>query len=151
MRSCLMKTDSAARIEAADRAPSANIGIPWPQGTVAPSRSALDATYSMSSTMTGQEVARHIADYAVLSRRMHRDQSAFVDPYTGKVRAELVTYRERCPLCASREYRFIFAKHGFDHMVCEVCDLIFTLQVLDPARAKHIESADDGDTYGELK
>jgi SAM-dependent methyltransferase len=105
----------------------------------------------MSSTMTGQEVARSIADYAVLARRMHQEQSAFVDPYTGNARADLVTYRTRCPLCGSQEYRFIFAKHGFDHMVCEACDLIFTLQVLDPAKAKHIESADDGDTYGELK
>jgi SAM-dependent methyltransferase len=121
------------------------------EGVVAPVRSPLDAIYSMSSRMTGREVAQTIDRYDELSQRMHREFAAFVDPYTSKVKAGLAHMRTACPLCGNSEFRFLFTKHGFDHALCANCDLIFTVQVLDPEKTRHLEEADDGDTYGELK
>ena len=75
----------------------------------------------------------------------------YIDPFTGKVKNENVITREKCPLCDSKDFKFLFQKHGFDHMSCNSCDLIFTLQILDKSKIGHLERGGEGDSYGNYK
>jgi len=75
----------------------------------------------------------------------------YFDPYTKKVKANLVKTRKECPLCFSENFRYLFTKHGFDHMLCESCELIFTHQVLDPKKIEFLQEGKEGDDYGMYK
>jgi 2-polyprenyl-3-methyl-5-hydroxy-6-metoxy-1,4-benzoquinol methylase len=67
------------------------------------------------------------------------------------VKSDIAIIRDKCPLCDSKDFRFLFVKHGFDHVICSKCDLIFTLQIIDESKLKYMESGKEGDLYGELK
>ena len=75
----------------------------------------------------------------------------YIDQYTKKVRSELAILRDKCPLCDSKNFTFLFDKHGFDHMLCNSCELIFTHQILDLSKIKFLEEGDEGDAYGDYK
>ena len=75
----------------------------------------------------------------------------YLDPYTNKVDNSYIIWRDKCPLCDSKDFRFLFIKHGFDHMICDSCKLIFTLQILDNSKIGHLEEGEEGDNYGKYK
>jgi len=115
------------------------------------SQSELDEVYSLSSKISCAEFADSIPGY---ERHIYTANGNFLrysDLSTNKVRNDLCVMRSCCPLCESNNFRFLFVKHGFDHMICNDCDLIFTQQYLDPEKTKHMEEAETGDKYGEYK
>lgn len=114
-------------------------------------RSKLDETYSLSSVMTRAEMVSKIRDYSLQSQIEHMEPSKYIDPFTGKAKNDLVIYRTKCPLCESNKFAFLFVKHGFDHMLCNDCNLIFTLQTLDHEKIKFLEVGNEGDNYGAYK
>lgn len=113
--------------------------------------SKLDDIYSLSSTLTGKEMTEKITDYAIQSQIENMEPSKYIDRFSGKAKNELVIYRSKCPLCDSEKFDFLFTKHGFDHMLCHNCDLIFTLQILDHEKIKFLEAGNEGDNYGNYK
>jgi len=114
-------------------------------------RSELDEAYSLSSKITCAEFAKSIPGYEKHIYKVIGDFQKYIDLSTHKVRNDLCVIRNTCPLCEAKNFRFLYEKHGFDHMICEDCELIFTLQVLDPEKTKHLENAETGDQYGEYK
>ena len=94
---------------------------------------------------------KKVENYEQISLGTKQELMKYIDSYTGKVKSDISKIRDKCPLCDSIDYRFLFIKDGFDHMVCNSCDLIFTLQVLDPNKIKFLEAGKEGDNYGELK
>ena len=114
-------------------------------------RSKLDDVYSLSNTLTCKEMTDRFSNFEqfVITRDM--EYSKYMDFYTKKVKSEISFNREECPLCDSKNYRYLFRRHGFDHMICDSCDLIFTLQVLDSSKISHLEDGKEGDGYGEYK
>ncbi len=92
-----------------------------------------------------------ISDYNFQSQTEHMEPSKYIDPFTGKAKNDLVINRIKCPLCDSQDFDFLFIKHGFDHMLCTDCKLIFTLQVLDHDKIKFLEFGKEGDNYGAYK
>jgi len=115
-------------------------------------RSKLDEYYSLSNTMTRKEMVSKIANYAdasLVSRGMAL--AKYIDPFTDKVKSEYVVQRDRCPLCDSKDFAFLFTKEGFDHMLCNSCELIFTLQILNSDKIKFMEQGGEGDSYGKYK
>ena len=70
------------------------------------------------------------------------------DSVTGK---DMWNTRHKCPLCNSKDFKFIFEKHGFDFEKCNDCDLIFTLQVLDLDKLPYMDDGTEGDYYGMSK
>ncbi len=114
-------------------------------------RSKLDEIYSLSSKITGKEFMARIPNGEKLYANLNAAITRYIDPYTGKVRDEYVVVRDKCPLCDSKDYKFLFLKDGFDHMLCNSCDLIFTLQILDNEKCRHLEEGIEGDSYGEYK
>lgn len=114
-------------------------------------RSELDDMYSLSSKFTNKEMYEKMPGTEKISRNLQLELNKYIDPFTRKVNNELITIREKCPLCDSKDFKFIFEKHGFDHMNCNSCDLIFTLQVLDPNKIRFLEESEEGDSYGQHK
>lgn len=114
-------------------------------------RSKLDDIYSLSSKMTCKEMWNSMPGSADANRKLVLELNKYVDPFTGKAQAEYTILRHKCPLCDSENFEFLFIKHGFDHMLCHSCDLIFTLQILDNSKLGHLEEGGEGDQYGEYK
>lgn len=114
-------------------------------------RSELDDMYSMCNTLTRKEFVEKITNYNEIDYSNKSEPMKYVDPFTGKVKNEICHTRKQCPLCDSIDYGFLFMKHGFDHMLCNSCDLIFTLQVLDTNKIKFLEEGKEGNTYGNYK
>lgn len=114
-------------------------------------RSELDEHYSLSNKLTCKEMISSYDDYEQIYQTKELEYVKYIDPFTNKVKSEIIINRDKCPLCDSKNYRYLFAKHGFDHMVCDSCDLIFTLQILDNSKISHIEEGKAGDSYGDYK
>jgi SAM-dependent methyltransferase len=114
-------------------------------------RSELDEMYSMCNTLTRKEFIEKITNYDQIDYSNKAEPMKYIDPYTGKVRDEISIIRKECPLCDSDNFRYLFVKHGFDHMICNSCDLIFTFQVLDTKKIKFLEEGKEGNTYGNYK
>ena len=113
--------------------------------------SKLDEIYSFSSSFTSKEMTLKIPDYDLQSQIENMEPSKYIDRFTGKAKNEIVIHRSKCPLCDSDHFEFLFVKHGFDHVLCSKCDLIFTLQILDHERIKFLEVGGEGDNYGNYK
>ena len=113
--------------------------------------SKLDEIYSLSSNHTSKEMTSMISGYAEQSQIENMEPSKYIDRFSGKVKNELAIYRTGCPLCESKNFDYLFTKHGFDHMLCNDCELIFTLQILDHEKIKFLEVGKEGDNYGDYK
>jgi len=113
--------------------------------------SKLDEIYSLSSKMTRKEMVQRYANYTEIDISHKQEPMKYIDQYTDKVKSELRILRDKCPLCSSKNISFLFIKHGFDHMLCNECDLIFTLQVLDRNKINFLEVGKEGETYGNVK
>ena len=92
-------------------------------------RSKLDDMYSLSSKVSCKEMYEQMPGADKISRKLQLELNKYIDPFTRKVNNDFINLRKNCPLCDSKDFHFIFEKHGFDHMLCDSCDLIFTLQV----------------------
>ena len=116
-------------------------------------RSKLDEIYSLSNQITRKQFVERIPDYDEFASLTAREMelSKYIDSFTHKVKDEYLTRRDCCPLCDSTDFSFLFVKEGFDHMLCNSCDLIFTLQVLDNQKISHLERGREGDAYGRYK
>lgn len=86
-----------------------------------------------------------------ISRDLQLELNKYIDPFTGKIDNKFVIMRSQCPLCDSKDFDFLFVKHGVDHILCKSCDLIFTLQILDSSKIKYLEESKEGDSYGAYK
>ncbi len=115
------------------------------------SRSRLDDIYSLSSKITCKEFVERVSGGQRIFEKVLHEYTKYVDPYTGKVKNEYITMRDKCPLCFSKSFGYLFTKDGFDHMLCSSCDMIFTLQILDNAKTHYLEEGGEGNAYGELK
>ena len=113
--------------------------------------SELDEVYSLSSKITCAEFAKSIPGYESDIHTANRNFLKYSDLSTNKVRNDLCVMRNCCPLCEAKNFRFLFEKHGFDHMICDDCDLIFTLLYVDQQKTKHMYKSEQGDKYGEYK
>ena len=113
--------------------------------------SKLDEIYSLSSSLTCKEMISKINNYALQSQIENMEPSKYIDRFTGKAKNELIINRSICPLCDSQNFNFLFTKHGFDHALCNECDLIFTLQILDHEKIKFLAVGKEGDNYGDYK
>jgi len=113
-------------------------------------RSKLDDLYSLSSKMTRKEFRARVKDMPEISDEA-AELTKYINFYTGKVKNEFTVMRDKCPLCDSKNFSFMFTLHGFDHMLCNSCDLIFTLQVLENDKIKYLEKGKEGDAYGKYK
>ncbi len=115
-------------------------------------RSKLDEFYSHSNTRTRKEVTDELSNYRQFSLSSRDSELLkYVDPFTAKVSDEFVIIRNKCPLCDSLNYSFLFIKHGFDHVHCNECKLIFTNQILDESKISYMEEGGEGDNYGNYK
>lgn len=56
--------------------------------------------------------------------QMHDELLRFVDPATGKARADLVEHIP-CPLCAGTVYNVLFTKLGLDFVRCGKCSFVY--------------------------
>jgi SAM-dependent methyltransferase len=113
-------------------------------------RSKLDEIY-FSSKFTCKEMLDKMPGADKISLNLQLELNKYIDPFTNKVNGKFVKLRKNCPLCESNDIEFIFLKHGFDHMICNSCDLIFTLQLLDTNKIKFLEEGEEGDSYGNYK
>ncbi len=114
-------------------------------------RSKLDDVYSLSNKITRKEMVEMLQSYNEIDLSNKQEPMKYIDQYTGKVKNEISIMRDKCPLCFSKNFRHLFVKHGFDHMICDSCDLIFTLQILDHNKIKFLEEGKEGNTYGMYK
>lgn len=114
-------------------------------------RSELDDIYSMCNVLTRKEFVDKISNYAEIDYSNKAEPMKYIDSFTGKVKNDICNIRKHCPLCDSDDFGFLFIKHGFDHMICNSCDLIFTLQILDVNKIKFLEEGKEGNTYGNYK
>lgn len=114
-------------------------------------RSKLDEVYSLSNTITCKEMWSKVKNYESIAIARDQELIKYVDQYTQRVKSNIVTMRDKCPLCDSKDFGFLFLRHGFDHMICNECDLIFTLQIIDQDKMKYLEVGKEGDLYGDLK
>ena len=114
-------------------------------------RSELDKIYSLCNTLTRKQMIDKISNYEQIDQSNKGEPMKYIDQYTGKVKNEICIIREKCPLCGSKNNEFLFIKHGFDHMLCNTCELIFTLQILDTNKIKFLEEGKEGNTYGNYK
>ena len=104
------------------------------------SRSELDGVYSLSSKISCAEFVKSIPGY---ERQIYSSIGNFLkysDLSTNKARNDLCVMRTCCPLCESKNFRFLFEKQGWDHMICDDCDLIFTLLTLDQEKIAHMNN-----------
>jgi len=113
--------------------------------------SKLDEMYSLSSICTGKELIEKMPGIAKNNLDVWIALNEYIDQYTNKVRNELAILRDKCPLCDSKDFTFLFDRHGFDHMFCNSCELIFTHQILDLSKIKYMDKGDEGDAYGDYK
>tara|TARA_R110001583_G_scaffold5729_5_gene30506 strand:+ start:9408 stop:10448 length:1041 start_codon:yes stop_codon:yes gene_type:complete len=114
----------------------------------------LNELYSLSDSTTGKEMWTMVYgddDYEKVSRKTNESFVRYINPFTGKVRDKYTYTRHKCPLCDSKDFKFIFEKHGFDFEKCNDCDLIFTLQVLDLDKLPYMDDGTEGDYYGMSK
>jgi len=107
--------------------------------------------YSLSSKLTRKEMLERIKGDEEINQKLVLSLNRYLDPFTKKVNSNYIIWRDKCPLCHSKDFRFLFVKHGFDHMICDSCDLIFTLQILDNSKIGHLEEGEEGDNYGKYK
>ncbi len=114
-------------------------------------RSELDKIYSLCNTLTRKQMVDKISSYEQLDQSNKGEPMKYIDQYTGKLKNEICITRDKCPLCSSKNYEFLFIKHGFDHMLCNTCELIFTLQIMDTNKIKFLEEGKEGNTYGNYK
>ena len=114
-------------------------------------RSKLDEMYSLCDTLTRKEMVDKIEKYELINQSNKSEPTKYIDQYTNKVKNEICIIRTKCPLCDSTDFGYIFTKHGFDHMICNSCDLIFTQQVLDSSKIKFLEVGNEGNIYGMYK
>jgi 2-polyprenyl-3-methyl-5-hydroxy-6-metoxy-1,4-benzoquinol methylase len=114
-------------------------------------RSRLDDVYSLSSKLTCKKMWDSMPGSATANCKLVLELNKYVDPFTGKADSRYILNRTKCPLCDSNDYEFLFLKHGFDHALCNSCNLIFTLQILDNTKLSHLEQGGEGDQYGEYK
>ena len=115
-------------------------------------RSKLDEVYSLSNKFTREEMISKISNYENLSlTKRESELSKYIDPFTKKVKSKFTIIRDNCPLCESEVIEFLFEKQGFDHMLCDSCDLIFTLQIIDESKLPYMEEGGEGDAYGGYK
>ena len=114
-------------------------------------RSKLDDVYSLSDKLTRREMLEKFKGDEEINKKLLLSLNNYIDPFTNRVYGNLVTWRKECPLCDSKNFRFLFVKHGYDHMICNSCDLIFTLQILDNSKIGHHEESEEGDSYGQYK
>lgn len=113
--------------------------------------SRLEDVYSLSSKITRKEMISRYSDYNAIDLSHKQEPMKYIDQYTNRVKNEFVINRDKCPLCFSKDFAFLFLKHGFDHMLCNSCDMIFTLQILNHEKIKFLEVGNEGDTYGDVK
>src|SRR2546428_1254648 len=114
-------------------------------------RSKLDEIYSLSNKITCKEMISKFENYEKLWQEEKAELNNYIDPFTNKVKSDIIILRDKCPLCDSKDLSYLFIKDGFDHMVCNSCDLIFTLQLLDQTKIKYMEEGKEGDNYGKYK
>lgn len=62
-----------------------------------------------------------------------REIKQFIDPRTGKVRADLVN-KVRCLLCDQDDCRYLFSKDGFDFVRCHHCSHVYVNPQMDEAK-----------------
>lgn len=113
-------------------------------------RSNLDEVYSLSGKITCKEIISRSPNWVGMNQ-LTPEMIKYIDIYTNKVKDSISIKRDRCPLCNSKDYSFIFMKHGFDHALCNSCDLIFTLQILDTIKISYLETGKEGEAYGAHK
>ncbi|MGI0060962.1 MAG: class I SAM-dependent methyltransferase [Nitrosotalea sp.] len=113
-------------------------------------RSKLDDIYSLSNKITRKEFVSRLKNEVGMNG-LAAELLKYMDIYTGKVKNEICIIRDKCPLCDLKNYNFLFTQHGFDHMLCDSCDLIFTLQVLDNDKIKFLQEGQEGSSYGQYK
>ena len=75
----------------------------------------------------------------VFNRRTERDKHLknreeniipnYINKKTGELKGLFVNSRE-CPLCAENDYYIIFNKSGFDHVKCNVCEMVYVNPIL---------------------
>ena len=114
-------------------------------------KSKLEDIYSLSSKLTCKEMVSKFKDFEKNWMQDRLEYGKYLDLFTGKVNSDYVTMRDKCPLCFSKDFRFLFIKEGFDHMICNSCFLIFTLQVLDTNKISYMSVGEEGDAYGDYK
>ena len=114
-------------------------------------RSKLDNVYSLSNKITRKEMVDLFSDYEGMAISSKSEPMKYYDIFTNKVRSDITILRDKCPLCDSKDYRHLFVKHGFDHLLCDSCDLIFTQQILNHSKIKFLEDGKEGDEYGKMK
>lgn len=114
-------------------------------------RSKLDEIYSLSNKITRKEMVDRYSNYEEISVSQRTEPMKYIDIFTGKVQSNLCSKRNECPLCFSKKYSYLFTKHGFDHVLCQDCELIYTLYILDHEKIKFLEKGNEGDTYGNVK
>lgn len=114
-------------------------------------RPRLDEIYSLSSKLTCKEMWDSMPGTADVNCKLVLELNKYVDSFTGKANSEYIINRTKCPLCDSHDFKFLFLKHGFDHMLCNSCNMIFTLQILDNSKLGHLEEGGEGDEYGNYK
>jgi len=113
--------------------------------------SKLEDLYSLSSKISCKEMWSKVKNYEAIAVSRDQELIKYLDQYTQRVKSNIAIIRDKCPLCDSKDFKFLFVKHGFDHMLCNNCDLIFTLQIIDENKLKYMESGKEGDLYGDLK
>lgn len=114
-------------------------------------RSKLEDVYSLSGKMTCKDMISQFKDFEKNWMKDRLEYGKYLDSFTGKVRSDLVYLRDKCPLCFSKDFRFLFIKEGFDHMICNSCNMVFTLQLLDTKKIQYMAEGEEGDAYGDYK
>ncbi len=114
-------------------------------------KSKLDSIYSLSSKISCADFAKKFPNYKEDIYKINGQLLENIDLHTFKPLDDQIKYRKECPLCSSKKFRFIFQKHGFDHMICDNCEIIFTHQVLIPSKSNHLKKSEQGDEYGSYK
>lgn len=113
--------------------------------------SKLEDHYSLSSKISCKEMWSKVKNYQAIAVSRDQELIKYMDQYTQRAKSNILIIRDKCPLCDSKDFSFLFLKHGFDHMVCNNCDLIFTLQIIDENKLKYMETGKEGNLYGDLK
>jgi 2-polyprenyl-3-methyl-5-hydroxy-6-metoxy-1,4-benzoquinol methylase len=113
--------------------------------------SKLEDHYSLSSKISCKEMWSKVGNYQAIAISRDQELIKYMDQYTQRAKSNIVIIRDKCPLCDSKDFRFLFLKQGFDHMGCNNCDLIFTLQIIDENKLKYMDTGKEGDLYGDLK
>jgi SAM-dependent methyltransferase len=74
---------------------------------------------------------------------VNKELGRFIDPSTGKVKAELVE-QVPCPVCGANVYDLLFTKQGFDFVRCTNCTLVYVNpRLLESATLAYYGDASD--------